>query len=87
MIICVCKAVSDRHIRAAVNDGASSMRDLTRELKVGTCCGKCLPEAKSALSACLAHRDSVRDSETCMSQRIETAASTFFGGAPTEFAV
>ncbi|HEX3845902.1 MAG TPA: (2Fe-2S)-binding protein [Steroidobacteraceae bacterium] len=53
MIVCVCKAVSDRHIRAAVQDGASCMRDLTRELGVGTCCGKCVPEARSVLSASL----------------------------------
>jgi bacterioferritin-associated ferredoxin len=54
MIICVCKAVSDRHIRLAVKNGASSVRDLTRELGVGTCCGKCVPEAKATLSASLA---------------------------------
>jgi bacterioferritin-associated ferredoxin len=29
------------------------MRDLTRELGVGTCCGKCVPEARSVLSASL----------------------------------
>jgi bacterioferritin-associated ferredoxin len=51
MIICVCKAISDRHIRSAVKNGASSLRDLTRELGVGTCCGKCVPDAKAALSA------------------------------------
>ena len=50
MIICVCKAVSDRHIRAAVNCGATNLRDLTRELGVGTCCGKCVPEARATLS-------------------------------------
>ena len=50
MIICVCKAVSDRHIRAAVNCGATNLRDLTRELGVGTCCGKCVPEARTILS-------------------------------------
>ena len=53
MIICVCKAVSDRHIRSAVEDGATCLRDLTRELGLGTCCGKCLPEAKATLSASL----------------------------------
>jgi bacterioferritin-associated ferredoxin len=72
MIVCVCKAVSDRHIRAAVKDGASCMRDLTRELRVGTCCGKCLPEAKAALNASLAQRK---------------ASATFFPAAGTEFAV
>jgi bacterioferritin-associated ferredoxin len=54
MIICVCKAVSERHIRSAVNDGASCMRDLNRELGLGACCGKCLPEAKKVLSHALA---------------------------------
>jgi bacterioferritin-associated ferredoxin len=53
MIICVCKAVSDRHIRLAVKNGATCVRDLTRELGVGTCCGKCIPEAKATLSASL----------------------------------
>jgi bacterioferritin-associated ferredoxin len=53
MIICVCKAVSERQIKAAVKDGATCMRDLTRDLGVGTCCGKCIPEARSALSASL----------------------------------
>jgi bacterioferritin-associated ferredoxin len=60
MIVCVCKAVSDRHIRNAVKGGASSLRDITRELGVGTCCGKCLPEAKAALSVCLDACDSAR---------------------------
>jgi bacterioferritin-associated ferredoxin len=58
MIVCVCKAVSDRQIRSAVKGGASSLRDLTRDLGVGTCCGKCLPEAKSALAASLRACDS-----------------------------
>jgi bacterioferritin-associated ferredoxin len=53
MIICVCKAVSDRHIRSAVEDGATTLRDLSRELGVGTCCGKCVPEARATLSATL----------------------------------
>jgi bacterioferritin-associated ferredoxin len=60
MIVCVCKAVSDRQIRSAVKDGANSLRDLTRDLGVGTCCGKCLPEAKSALAASLKACDSAR---------------------------
>jgi len=54
MIVCICNAVSDRHIRTAVSDGITSMRELTRALRVGTCCGKCLPEAKAVLKACVA---------------------------------
>jgi bacterioferritin-associated ferredoxin len=73
MIVCVCKAVSDRHIRAAVKDGATSLRDLTRDLGVGTCCGKCLPEAKSALATSL---------KAC-----ELSRPGLFSPASTEFAV
>jgi bacterioferritin-associated ferredoxin len=73
MIVCVCKAVSERQIRAAVKDGATSLRDLTRELGVGTCCGKCLPEAKSTLAASLKACDATRPG--------------LFSPAATEFAV
>jgi bacterioferritin-associated ferredoxin len=72
MIVCVCKAVSDRQIRAAVKGGANCLRDLTRDLGVGTCCGKCLPEAKAALSASLEARE---------------ARAGLFSPAATEFAV
>jgi len=78
MIICVCKAVSDRHIRSAVKGGAGSLRDLTRELGVGTCCGKCLPEAKVALSACLDSRNE---------SGVLAAAHACFPGTGPEFAV
>lgn len=51
MYICVCKGVSERRIRRAVDDGAVvSLRDLSRELGVGTCCGKCVPAARELLS-------------------------------------
>jgi bacterioferritin-associated ferredoxin len=74
MIVCVCKAVSDRHIRAAVKDGATSLRDLTRDLGVGTCCGKCLPEAKNTLNASLARRN-------------DCGSNSYFPRTDTEFAV
>jgi bacterioferritin-associated ferredoxin len=74
MIICVCKAVSDKHIRAAVRDGASCMRDITRDLKVGTCCGKCVPEARAALDRCVA-------------QPTDAASPSWFPRAAEEFAV
>jgi bacterioferritin-associated ferredoxin len=80
MIVCVCKAVSDRHIRAAVKDGATSLRDISRELGVGTCCGKCVPEAQAALAASLRQCAS---SGRCG----ESVAPAFFSSPRTEFAV
>jgi bacterioferritin-associated ferredoxin len=57
MIICVCKAVSDRHIRSAVNSGIYSVTELSRKTGLGTCCGKCVPEARVTIASCLAERD------------------------------
>ena len=57
MIVCVCKAVSDRHIRRAAAAGeVVSLRDLTRELGLGTCCGKCVPSAREVLDQALSAR-------------------------------
>ena len=57
MIVCVCKAVSDRHIRSAVSGGISCVRELSRQTGLGTCCGKCVPEARATLADCIAERD------------------------------
>ena len=67
MIVCVCHNVSDRKIRAAVDQGVTSMRGLREELLVGTCCGKCHSCAKQVLKE---HLD----------QQAETAPA-FFAGA------
>lgn len=54
MYVCVCKAVSDRQIRRAVReDGVVSLRELTREYGLGTCCGKCVPQAREVLTEAL----------------------------------
>jgi bacterioferritin-associated ferredoxin len=41
MIVCVCKAVSDRKIRTAISAGMDSFDELQFELGVALCCGKC----------------------------------------------
>ena len=45
MIVCVCTRVSDREIRERVQASPCALRDLRRELCVGTQCAKCLPTA------------------------------------------
>jgi len=77
MIVCICKGVSDRHIRAAVQGGAASLRDLTRDLGLGTCCGKCVPHAKAALCASL-------DAHSVPTAH--TGANRYFASNSTEFA-
>jgi bacterioferritin-associated ferredoxin len=59
MIVCVCNNVSDRKIRQAVANGASSLADLRKELNVGTCCGKCHSCAKQVVRTCLEEQTAV----------------------------
>ena len=51
MYVCICNAVTDGHIRQAVKNGASTMRDIYARCGVAKSCGKC---------ACLA-RDILRE--------------------------
>ncbi len=41
MYVCLCKGITDTQIRAAVEDGASSMKEVNRTLGVASQCGKC----------------------------------------------
>ncbi|MFA7665062.1 MAG: (2Fe-2S)-binding protein [Burkholderiaceae bacterium] len=56
MIVCVCKAVSDRTIEALVGGGARSLADLRGACGIGECCGKCARQARELLSGCLARQ-------------------------------
>jgi len=49
MYVCICQEVTDRQIRQAVGEGASTMRHLRKELGVAACCGRCAPHAKAVL--------------------------------------
>ena len=41
MYVCICKGITDTQIRAAVQDGASSLQDVRNSLGVASQCGKC----------------------------------------------
>jgi bacterioferritin-associated ferredoxin len=49
MFVCICNQVTDKQICSAVNEGASSIDDLSNMLNLGTCCGKCKSCAKKVL--------------------------------------
>ncbi len=49
MYVCICNAVTDGQIKAAVDAGATRLRDLRRTLGVAGRCGKCACEAKALL--------------------------------------
>ncbi|TKC77983.1 (2Fe-2S)-binding protein [Trinickia terrae] len=50
MIVCVCKSVSDRKIRAAIAEGADTFDELQFELGVATCCGKCEESVRDVMA-------------------------------------
>ncbi|AQA18000.1 (2Fe-2S)-binding protein [Halioglobus japonicus] len=53
MYVCLCKGITDTQIRAAVQDGASSLREVNRNLGVASQCGKCGIMAKEIVQESL----------------------------------
>ncbi|MGD8378122.1 MAG: bacterioferritin-associated ferredoxin [Gammaproteobacteria bacterium] len=45
MYVCICQAVTDKQIRAAVREGCRTVDDLTDALGVAAACGRCRPQA------------------------------------------
>ena len=49
MYICICEGVTEKQIQTAIAEGASSVRDLRKELGVAGQCGQCGKCAKKLL--------------------------------------
>ena len=49
MFVCVCNAVTDSQIIEELDNGASSLRDISRRLDVGRNCGQCAKVAKQVI--------------------------------------
>ncbi|AKH68833.1 bacterioferritin-associated ferredoxin [Spongiibacter sp. IMCC21906] len=41
MYVCLCKGITDKQIREAIDEGADSFRQVRRELDLASQCGKC----------------------------------------------
>ncbi|MCJ8146102.1 bacterioferritin-associated ferredoxin [Acinetobacter sp. A3.8] len=54
MYVCLCRGITDQDIKNAMQNGAESIRDVREMLDLGTCCGRCVPEAKAIISEELA---------------------------------
>lgn len=50
MIVCHCKQMSDKQIRKAIQNGATTMRALVRDIGAGTECGGCIPSVKEVFN-------------------------------------
>ncbi|NPU91656.1 MAG: bacterioferritin [Gammaproteobacteria bacterium] len=57
MYVCVCNAVTERHIAQAVQQGARQLKDLRRALRVSADCGRCARCAHQCLQATLTSPD------------------------------
>jgi bacterioferritin-associated ferredoxin len=53
MYICICHAITEKDIDQAVCKGGQSLRDLRKELNLGTECGLCADAARQCLSSAL----------------------------------
>jgi bacterioferritin-associated ferredoxin len=51
MYICLCRGVTDRQIKAAIDDGAQTLSHLRKNLGVAGQCGKCACSAQELLDA------------------------------------
>jgi bacterioferritin-associated ferredoxin len=72
MIVCVCKSVSDRTIRASIDEGMDSFDELQFELGVATCCGKCEATVRDVMaqSGVCASRCGVSHAPTVVPQAV-----------------
>ncbi len=64
MYICICNAVTEREIRHAVDLGAHSFHDVSNDLGVAACCGKC---KKDACRVIREHKAGLRDMRALVS--------------------
>jgi bacterioferritin-associated ferredoxin len=62
MYVCVCKAVTDRQVVKAINEGACTRRQLMQCTGAGGVCGKCSQSIKSLL-----------EEKTCQSNTMQAA--------------
>ncbi|NWK72828.1 (2Fe-2S)-binding protein [Acinetobacter sp. SwsAc6] len=46
----MCRGITDQDIKDAIANGAESYREVRDLLDLGTCCGRCAPEARAIIS-------------------------------------
>ena len=50
MYVGLCRGITDQDIKDAMANCAESYREVRELLDLGTCCGRCAPEAKSIIN-------------------------------------
>jgi bacterioferritin-associated ferredoxin len=68
VFVCLCKGITDSQIKTCVNNGATTVKHVRRELGVASQCCKCLPEARAIINQQLAIIDRDHSQGTATSQ-------------------
>jgi bacterioferritin-associated ferredoxin len=58
VIVCICRGVSDRQVRLAVANGASTLRDVRTMCDAGRGCGACHEQIQGMLPSACSNADS-----------------------------
>lgn len=80
MYICVCKGVTDTHIKEAVAEGANSLRAVRMQLGVASQCGRCA----EATCAVIAEAKTVIQDQARLSQTSFAGCAVVAYAAPAE---
>lgn len=72
MIVCICRGKSDRDVKKAIDNGASSLRELQR-CGIGDQCGSCHNSLRTMLLAAAA--EAVQPCPACAGTDIVTAVA------------
>ncbi|MFT7582514.1 MAG: bacterioferritin-associated ferredoxin [Myxococcota bacterium] len=72
MIVCLCEGVSDREVRASIQRGADSVREISQQSRAGTDCGRCRSQLRQMLQERALSRD--RDGERVSVQTLPSPA-------------
>ncbi len=50
MFVCICHNVTDKELRAMVQQGKGSLRDIKKEIEIARQCGKCIRLANQVIT-------------------------------------
>ena len=62
MIVCVCHRVSEKKVKQAIANGATSVSDVARTCGAGTECGACCVEIRDMIQAKNGHTSNILSS-------------------------
>jgi bacterioferritin-associated ferredoxin len=75
MYICVCRAVTDRQLKSAIEGGACTRKELADCLGVGRVCGKCNADVKAMLDGAGCSRASECSASAAFAEAVQWPGS------------